>query len=762
MKLSNDARVALSRRGFLAASAGLIVSFRAAGQAPLAGSPAAGQLDSWIAIGADGAVTAYSGKEELGQGIVIAQTQLVAEELSVPLNRVTLVYCDTGLTPDQSHTSGSQSHPANFNHGNLALAAATAREALVKLASEKLGVPVEQLAATNGVVSVKTNASRRVTYAELVGGRKFSLALDRGAQRKSPKEWTVLGTPAKRPDIEDIVAGRFEFVHNVKLPGMLHGRVVRPPSVGATLASVDEASVSAMPGVVKVVVKKNFVGVVAQKPWQALQAAQALKVTWNPGAPLPLQADFYQALREDKRTRDNLLFDSKDTAAKIAAAPVKLSATYRHPYQMHGSVGSSCAVADVQAGRATIYSATQAVWYQRATCATVLGMAAENIRVIFRRGSGCYGVNGADTVTYDAAVLSQAVGKPVRVQLTRKDEMAWENYGPAYVMDQRAGLDAQGNIVAWEHESWAPSMGGRPGAARPGNIITGTLLGFEPDGFAPRAATEPANYANNSNGIPSYFAARFGGQARGCGSVESGRALARTTASRFYTGPLRSPARLQNTFAHESFLDELAAAAKVDPVAFRVRHLRDARLIETLNAAAGALKWDARPSPKPGNRRTGVVTGRGVACVFYEGDNGYSALAAEVEVNQGTGALRVLRMAAASDTGPISNPDGLRNQVEGGALQGLSRCLGEEVTWDQEKITSVDWRTYRSLPVGFAVPAIECVLLNRTEGEVMGAGETSITVVAAAIANAIFDATGARIRQAPFTTERIKAALALR
>ena len=449
-------------------------------------------------------------------------------------------------------------------------------------------------------------------------------------------------------------------------------------------------------------------------------------------------------------------------SAKISAAPVKVNASYLHPYQMHGSVGSSCSVADVQGSRATIYSATQAVWYQRNTCATILGLQPDSIRVIFRRGSGCYGVNGADTATYDAAILSQSVGKPVRVQLTRKDEMAWENYGPAYVIDQRAGLDAQGNIVAWEHESWSPSLGGRPGAARPGNIITGTLLGFEPDDFAPRPASDPAAYNNNSNGIPSYFAAAFGGTARGCGSVASGRALARTTASRFYTGPLRSPARLQNTFAHESFMDELAAQAKADPVAYRIRHLRDARLIETLNAAAKGLRWDTRPSPKPGNRRTGVVTGRGVACVFYEGDNGYSALAAEVEVNQDTGVVRALRLVAASDTGPISNPDGLRNQVEGGALQGLSRCLGEEVTWDQEKITSIDWRTYHTLPMGFAVPAIDCVLLNRTEGEVMGAGETSITVVAAAIANAIFDATGARIRQVPFTPERVKAALALR
>jgi CO/xanthine dehydrogenase Mo-binding subunit len=293
--------------------------------------------------------------------------------------------------------------------------------------------------------------------------------------------------------------------------------------------------------------------------------------------------------------------------------------------------------------------------------------------------------------------------------------------------------------------------------------VTGSLLGFEPDAFAPRGnPPQPAAYGNNQNAIPSYLAARFGGEAKGCGTVESGRVLTHTTPSRFFTGPLRSPARLQNTFAHESFMDELAARVKADPLQYRVRHLRDPRLIETLNTAAKALPWDARPSPKPGNPRRGIATGRGLACCFYEGDNGYTALACEIEVNQDTGTVRVKKLTAASDTGPISNPDGLRNQVEGGALQGLSRALGEEVTWDQEKVTSFDWRTYHSLPLGFEVPEIQAILINRTEGEVMGAGETSITVVAAAIANAIFDATGVRIRQIPLTAERIKAALAAR
>lgn len=310
----------MNRRQFLQASGALIVSFRAFPQGPIQGTPALNQVDSWLAIAADGSITAFSGKEELGQGISTAQTQLVAEELSVPFNRINLIYCDTARTPDQAHTSGSQSHPANFNHSNLAQAAATARETLFRLASDRLGVPVGQLAASDGVISAKSDASKRITYGQLVGGKQFSLTVDPRAKRKPPNEWTVLGKPVPRPDLPALVSGEFEFVHNVRLPGMLHGRVVRPPAIGATVISVDEASVQGMPGVVKVVVKKNFVGVVAQKPWQALQAAGKLKVNWTPGTGLPSHADFYQDLRNQKQTRDTLMVDSKDVDQKLASA----------------------------------------------------------------------------------------------------------------------------------------------------------------------------------------------------------------------------------------------------------------------------------------------------------------------------------------------------------------------------------------------------------------------------------------------------------
>ena len=753
-----------SRRALLKSGGALVVSFALApddvfGQAvaTLVGNPPK-ELDGWLSIAADGTVTAYTGKCEMGQGLFTAQTQLVAEELCVEVSRVKLIQCVTGTTPDQGVTSGAQSHPQNFNHSNLALACATAREALLQMASTQWGVSVERLTAGNGVVH---HSSRTITYGELIGGRKFNLQLNTAAKRKPPREWTVLGQPVKRLDMPEMVTGRFEFVHNVRVPGMVHGRVVRPPTVGATVAAVDESSVSSLPGFIKTVVKKDFVGVVFEKQWQAVQGANQLKVTWKPGPKLPAQAGFYDHMRT-LPSRDTLLVDSKDVDAKLASAAQVVRSTYLHPYHMHGSIGASCAVADVRSDSATVWSPTQGVYPQRDSCAMVLGMKPEQVKVIYSRGSGCYGINGADTVSYDAALMSQAVGRPVRAQLSRKDEMAHENFGLAFVVDQRAGLDAKGNIVAWDYEAWSPLRGGRPGHTQPGNQVTGYLAGFPPAPFAPRSpAPAPTGpLANGSNVVPSYVTGTVGGAAGGTGTVTSERCLSRVVESPFWTGPLRSPNRLQNTFAHECMMDELAAAAKADPVEFRLRHLEDPRLKRVVQEAAQAANWQPRPSPMPDSAsqtQKGIVSGRGIACVLYEGDNGYCAMVAEVAVNLDTGAVDVTRLAMALDSGPISNPDGLRNQAEGGALHGLSRALFEEVTWDDEKVTSVDWRTYRTMPVGFKIPKLQTVLINTMEAEASGAGETSITVTAAAIGNAIFDATGMRIRQVPFTPERVRA-----
>ena len=765
-------RAGFSRRNFLKGTGALIVTFSLAdcSKAPSSGSTSQvsgldvplDQVDSWIAIAQDESVTGYTGKCEFGQGFRTVQYQLIADEMYVPRERITLIVCDTALTPDQGTTSGSQSHPTEFGPNGLRQALATAREALFRMASDQLGVTVDELSVQDGVIFVTADPTQRVTYGQLVGGQQFNLTVDRAATPKDPRQYTVLGTSVPRYEIPDKVTGQFEYVQSVRLPGMRHGKVVRPPVVGASVISVDETSVQNLPGNVQVVVINDFVGVVADRQWQAAQAAAALQVTWSAGVTLPNQADLYDYMRTQP-SRDSLTVLSDDVDQRFGEAVNVLSATYLTPYQKHGSIGSSAAVADVQGtgpnGRATIYSATQGVYPQRDSVARVLGIPMENVRVIFREGSGCYGLNGADTVSYDAALLSQAVGTPVRVQLTRKDEMAWgENYGPAYVIDLRAGLDDQGQIIVWDYEAWTLTKGNRPTAAAPGNIITGALVGFPTPPLVPGPADPPTSYSNNGNSDSSYGAGCVAGRCGGTGNIESERILTHTIESPFFTGPLRSPGRLQNTFANESFIDEVAAFVGADPIEYRLRHLSDPRLINALKAAAKAAGWETRPSPKTPDG-TGIGTGRGVACVLYEGNNGYSALVAEVQVNLSTGQVVVTRMVASQDSGPVSNPDGLRNQMEGGALQGMSRCLREEVTWDNQQITSIDWNRYPVFHFGESVPVVETVLLNRLDVLQMGAGECTITLAAAAIANAIFDATGARVRQVPFTPARVLAAL---
>jgi nicotinate dehydrogenase subunit B len=768
-----NAKTRFSRRGFLQGAGALIVGFSMAGlgkklaaQAPAATPPDPAQVDSWVAIAQDESVTAYSGKCDFGQGFETVQYQLVAEELSVPLERVTVIACDTSITPDQGVTSGSQSDPAEFGPSGLRQALATAREALFQMASQQFNVPMDRLAVTDGVISMKDDPTQQVSYGQLIGGQHFQIALNSKAVPKDPHGYTILGTPLPRYDIPAKATGQFQYVQNVRLPGMRHGKVVRPPVAGATVVSVDESSVKALPGNIQVVVKNDFVGVVADKEWQAIKAAAALNVTWSDGSGLPNFQNLYTYMRQQP-SRDSYTVAAGDVDQMLKQAARMVSATYMHPYQMHGSMGASCAVADVRGGSgpnaaATIWSPTQGVYPQRDSVALVLGIPNQNVRVIFVEGSGCYGLNGADTVSFDAAILSQAVGAPVRVQLSRRNEMVWgESYGPAYVVDLRAGLDSSGQMIAWDYEAWTLTKGNRPGATTPGNIVTGALAGFPVPNYplVPAAATPPSNYSNNSNSASSYGAGMVGAASGGTGTVKSERVLTHTIDSPFFTGPLRSPARLQNTFSNESFIDEVAAAVKADPVQYRLRHLSDPRLMDVLNAAAKAANWDMRPSPKPGNTRTGVVTGRGVSCVLYEGGNGYSAMVAEVQVDQATGAVSVTRIVASQDSGPVSNPDGLQNQMEGGALQGMSRALHEEVRWNAEQVISFDWRTYPVFQFGDPLPKVETVLVNRLDKPQLGAGECTITLAAAAIANAIFDATGARVRQVPFTPARVLAAL---
>jgi nicotinate dehydrogenase subunit B len=772
-----------SRRDFLKNSGALVIGFsgfgafgdfaRAGGfgaidspspsagaQGPFATHPShidPAQLDSWLAVNSDGSITAYTGKCDFGQGIFTAQTQLVAEELCVAVSRVKLIQCDTAVCPDQGTTSGSQSTPTNFNLESLGLAAATAREALLSLAAQRLGEPVDSLRVSDGVVTSKSG--RRVKYSELVEAKQFHLPLDKAAKRRSVAEWTVLGKAVPSLDRTALMTGEFEFVHHVRVPGMLHARVVRPPRMGATIASVDESSVKGLAGVPKVVVRKNFVGVVAEKQSQAVAAARQLSVRWNPGPELPSHSGFFEYLQKQP-AHDTLSVDSGDMESRISAGPNLIKAKYTYPYQMHGSVGASCAVADVNADGATVWSATQSAYPTRSVIAKLLGLQPDSVRVIFVRGAGCYGLNGADAVSFEAAVLSQSVGSPVRLQFSRQDEMGWENYGSACVVEHRAAIGDDGHVAAWDREGWVAELGSRPGYDRPGNVITGMLMGYEPEPLQPGPAKPPKGaLRNQSNIVPSYFAGCIEGDCGGEGTIRSERALTHNVRGPFFTGPLRSPLRIQNTFANECFMDELCARAKSDPVAFRLQHLKNPRTIGVLTAAAQLAKWDARPSPKRNSMGSGIVSGRGVACVAYEGGNGYAALVAYVDVDLASGLVQPKRFVIALDCGPISNPDGLRNQTDGGILQGMSRALVEEVTWDEQHVTSVDWETYRSLYLDYEMPPIESVFVAPEGVPALGAGETSITVTPAAIGNAIFDATGARVRDVPFTRERVRAAI---
>jgi nicotinate dehydrogenase subunit B len=778
-----DARSALaatgsSRRGFLKNAGGLIVGFSMAGgnrklaaQNPIdpTGLVDATQVDSWISIAADESITAYSGKIEFGQGFSTVQVQLIAEELFVPLSRIKLILGDTGFTPDQGVTSGSQSTVAEFRPGGLRQALDTARDALFQLASQQLDAPTSQLTVRDGVFSVKGgDPSNQVSYGQLLQGKRFNLTLNGTTVPKDPKNYTVLGTSVPRIDLPRKATGQFQYVQHVRLPGMLHGKVVRPPVVGAKVVSVDKSSVAGLfGGKVQVIVKNDFVGVVADTEWNAIQAAKTLAVTWSEGDTLPDQSRLYTWMQQQS-SADSFTVNAADTEQALTGATRIVTAQYLYPFQMHGALASSCAVADVQGGSgsraaAKIWSATQGVYPQRDSVAVILGIPKANVRVIFVEGSGCYGLNGNDSVSFDAALLSQAVGKPVRVQYSRRDEMtSGESFGPAHVANLSAGVDASGQMIAWSFEGWSLTKGDRPNETTPGNIISGALAGFPTPPLVPSAATPPSSFRNNDNAAAAYLTGAVAGNIPGgTGTIASAKVLNHAIASPFFTGPLRSPERLQNTFANESFMDEVAAALLADPVQYRLRHLSSTRLMDVLNAAANAANWETRPSPKPGSLKTGVVTGRGVSCVLYEGNNGYSAMVAEVSVDQDTGNIIVTRLVASQDSGPVSNPDGLRNQMEGGALQGLSRALREEVQWSAASgaITSFDWRTYPVLEFGDPLPEIVTVVLNPLDVPQLGAGECTITTVAAAVGNAVFDATGARLRQAPFTPARVLAAL---
>jgi nicotinate dehydrogenase subunit B len=697
------------------------------------GSRPTSNLDDWLAIEADGEVTAFSGKVELGTGTLTALAQIVAEELDLPLERIHMVMGDTARTPNEGYTAGSMT--INTSGAALRQAAAEARRALLEMASTRLDAGLDELSLQDGVISVTHDPERKVSFAGLMGGKAFDREVPEIVPQKSPQQYHIVGMSASRLDLPPKIIGASSFVQDIRIPGMLHARLVRPPSVNARLIRMDEDSVKDVPGLVKVVQHGNFIGVIAEREEQAILAAQKLKLEWDEKPTLPRMPDLYDHLRTIP-TLDQPLTDDGNLQAALKQAARRLHATYYQPYHAHASIGPSCAIADVQGDRVTIWSSTSGPYPLCGALAQLLDVPEEAVRLIHVEGAGSYGQNGADDAAADAAILSQAVGKPVRLQWSRQDEFVWEPKAPAMVMEISAGLDAQGNVSAWDYHAWSPTHVSRPRMAE--QLITAQLLSGQ-------AAPPPRfSFGAERNARTNYS---FPQQ--------------RVTIHWLEASPLRGSAfrslgGAETTFANESFVDELAAALHVDPLEFRLRYLSEPRLREVLMAAAEKAGWESHPSPRP--KQGGWAQGRGLAFARYENDQAIVACIAFVAVDTESGELRVKRVIVAHDCGLIINPDGVRNQIEGNVIQSLSRALKEEVKFDQWRVTSVDWETYPILKFS-EVPEVEIVLIDRPDQPALGAGEPSHITTAAAVANAIFDATGARVRQIPFTPERIRMAL---
>ena len=733
--------ITLSRRGLLKRGGSLVVGFALA--SPLAEAAAAqkadpkpkdksvapDQVDGFLAIDAAGLVTVFSGKVDLGTGLRTAMAQIAAEELSVPFERVTVVMGDTALTPDQGVTFGSLS----IQNGGMQIrqAAATARQALIAEAATKLGTDLDALEVKDGVISPKAGG-KGVSYGKLIGGREFSLKLDPKAPLKDPKDYVIVGKPLKRVDLPAKVTGRFTYMHDFKLAGMQHARVVRPAGMKAELQSVDDAACKAIPGYGGFVRKGSFLAVLARDEWSAVKASRAIKVAWSDWQGLPEQAKLWEFVRSTKQNRTEDLQKAGDPAKAKAAPGVKtVKATYDFAIHTHGSIGPSCAVAELKDGKLTVWSASQQTHLLRKQIANMLSLKPEEVRCIYIEGSGCYGRNGHEDAAADAALLAVETKKPVRVQWMRQEEHGWDPKGPPTLLDFEATVDAAGKISSWQSDVFIPDKP-KEVAVR---LLTGELSGL---------AKEDAHPGNIHQDLAIPY------------QVENLRATAHWLAETpFRPSWIRTPGRMQNSFGNESFIDELAAAAGVDPFEFRLRHLNDSRGIEMLERLRKLSGWKPRTAPEPKDAE--VQRGRGLAYVRYELVRTYVGIVAEVEVQKKTGNVRVAKIFVAHDCGQIINPDGLRNQIEGNMIQSTSRTLLEELKFSRSTVTSVDWATYPILAHP-DVPQVVIDLIERPAEKPWGAGEPSSAVVPGAIANAIFDATGKRLRSIPFTPEKFLAA----
>ena len=707
------------------------------------------QLSSYIAVNADGRVAAYFGKMDMGHGLHVAIAQIVAEELDVPFKSVTVFMADTATSVNQGGASGSTG--VQLGGKQMRVAAAEARRVLVEMAAASLSVPADRLTVNDGVISAADDKSKSITYAQLIGGQYFNVQLDWNkqygnalyapgkAQPKNPSEHRVVGQPIKREDVAPKVFCQEDFCTDVRVPDMAHGRMIRPAVAGAVPLKVDDSAIKDIPGV-KVVWQKGFLGVVADKEWDAIQAAEKLKVEWSTEEPpFPEQASLFDHIRNASVRKRMVEQQNGDVDAAFKTAVKVIEADYEWPFQSHASMGPACSLVEIKDGNATCWSGTQKSHFVQQGIATLLQMPVDKVHVIFKSGPGSYGRNDADDCAMDAAVLAQAVGRPVRLQYMRDQGTGWDPKGPASTHKAKAGLNAAGEVIAYEFTSKAFSrVDVDTNGGKPPDTLTGQTLGValkSGDGFGvPAESYAVANKRLAWETIPPLL----------------------DRASPLRTSHLRDPVGPQIHFASESFIDEMAAAVNADPIEFRLRHIKEPRDIAVIKAAAQKANWQTRPSPRRDQTGTSV-SGRGIA---YAQRNGTRvAVIAEVDIDRSTGKIWARKFTVAHDCGQIINPDGLVKCVEGNIVQGVSRALWEEVTFDRNAVTSVDWVTYPILDITETPGQVDVVLINHPEIASSGAGEPSIRPVAAAIGNAIFDATGVRIRRVPFSPERVKAAL---
>ena len=727
----------VARRDFLKTGGALVVTFslsasgaNAAGEAASAKTVALDQVDGFLELDAKGNITVYSGKVDLGTGIRTAMAQIAAEELSVPLSRVTVIQGDTSLTPDQGVTFGSLS----IQNGGMQIrqAAATARQALLAEGAAKLGLDKDGVIVKDGVVSPKTGG-KGVDYAALVGGKDFHLAVDAKAPTKEPRDYTIVGTSVARLDIPDKVTGRFTYMQDFRRKGMLHARVIRPGGMKATLMSWNDFDCKKIPGYVGPIKKGNFIAVLGRTEWSAIAASRAMDTKWSDWAGLPEQSKLWEHVRNSKVAKDEDLQKVGDAGEALKTPGAKIvSASYDFAIHTHGSIGPSCAVAEYADGKLTVWTASQQTHLLRKQIAMMLAMKPDEVRCIYIEGAGCYGRNGHEDAAADAALIAKETGVPVRVQWMREDEHGWDPKGPPTLFDYKAAVDAQGDVVGWQSEVFIPE--------RPKDIVV-ALLPAELAGL-PTDPSHPGNI-QASLGIPYTF--------------PNIRATAHwLTDTPFRPSWIRTPGRMQNTFGNECFIDEIVAATGADPLEFRLKNMKDPRGAELLQALAELAGW--KPRKARAEVSGNVARGRGLAYVKYELVRTYVGAVADVEVDLATGKVRVVKFHVAHDCGQIINPDGLRNQIEGNVVQTVSRTLIEELKFDRSRVTSVDWATYPILRFP-DVPDVAIKLMERQNEKPWGAGEPTAAVVPAAIANAIHNATGARVRSIPFTPDKVQAAL---